>query len=355
MFRLGHLHTTKEDGPSYEVEIESVRLLQTRLDRIKKRHDELEPGAATEEIEVETQPRTPTSANFPRSRSTITMVTDSPQPTTKAEKLLGVGMATGSIEEEKDAKNSGGKASWWKRTLSSTKPKQLGKAASTKMPKTWKRGATPESVTPMAPPVSSADFQRPDTAPQPLLAPSLMPPDGPPSPSSFSSGGDGDRSPTGRRKAPPPRIATQSSPLSNSNTSSRAAFQFEFELPTASPRSDAFDPVSSPSSPSKRQSQPPSPRGQTSPHMSAQFSKRSSLLPPPTANALDSIAMKMAPRMPPDPGYPRRLHAYAIRMLAELEDAQKEYDEWWSDGGIGKVDGAPPRLAVAWPFHEGED
>jgi hypothetical protein len=56
-----------------------------------------------------------------------------------------------------------------------------------------------------------------------------------------------------------------------------------------------------------------------------------------------------------DPGYPVRLHAYAIRMLAELEDAQKEYDEWWSEGGIGKVDGAPPRLAVAWPFHEGED
>lgn len=59
--------------------------------------------------------------------------------------------------------------------------------------------------------------------------------------------------------------------------------------------------------------------------------------------------------MPRDPGYAARLHAYAIRMLAELEDAQKEYDEWWADGGIGKVDGAPPRLAVAWPFHEGED
>jgi len=54
-------------------------------------------------------------------------------------------------------------------------------------------------------------------------------------------------------------------------------------------------------------------------------------------------------------GYDKKLHAYAIRMLAELEDAQKEYDEWWSEGGIGLMDGAPPRLTVAWPFHEGED
>lgn len=54
-------------------------------------------------------------------------------------------------------------------------------------------------------------------------------------------------------------------------------------------------------------------------------------------------------------GYDKKLHAYAIRMLAELEDAQKEYDEWWAEGGVGKVDGAPPRLSVAWPFHEGED
>lgn len=32
-----------------------------------------------------------------------------------------------------------------------------------------------------------------------------------------------------------------------------------------------------------------------------------------------------------------------------------QYDEWWSDDGVGRMDGAPPRLAVAWPFHEGED
>ena len=57
----------------------------------------------------------------------------------------------------------------------------------------------------------------------------------------------------------------------------------------------------------------------------------------------------------PETGYDKKSHAYAIRMLAELEDAQKEYDEWWADGGVGKVDGAPPRLSVAWPFHEGED
>lgn len=54
-------------------------------------------------------------------------------------------------------------------------------------------------------------------------------------------------------------------------------------------------------------------------------------------------------------GYDKRLHPYAIRMLGELEDAQKEYDEWWSDGGYGKLDGLPPRLTVAWPFHDNED
>jgi len=54
-------------------------------------------------------------------------------------------------------------------------------------------------------------------------------------------------------------------------------------------------------------------------------------------------------------GYEPRYHAYAIRMLAELEDAQKEYDEWWAEGGVGQMDGCPPRLTVAWPFHEGED
>jgi len=32
-----------------------------------------------------------------------------------------------------------------------------------------------------------------------------------------------------------------------------------------------------------------------------------------------------------------------------------QYDEWWSEGGVGKVDGAPPRLTVAWPFHDNED
>lgn len=146
--------------------------------------------------------------------------------------------------------------------------------------------------------------------------------------------------------------------------------KFEFELPLASPRSDTFDPSPSPGSvpPSpRRTSAPPSP-APPSPHMSRSFSKRSSLLPPSTAKELEREEL-LSPRSKAraaggkqrkrkeetDEGYDRKLHAYAIRMLAELEDAQKEYDEWWADGGPGKTEGCPPRLSVAWPFHEGED
>jgi hypothetical protein len=138
------------------------------------------------------------------------------------------------------------------------------------------------------------------------------------------------------RKAPPPTIlTTHHSPKTHSSTgvaSPSAGVAFEFELPTASPRSDAFDPPTPVASP-RRQSQPPSPRGPSSPHMSKSFSKRSSLLPPPTASALDSMLgsqderdRKASKGLKPvvEEGYPVKKHAYAIRMLAELEDAQKE-------------------------------
>lgn len=386
VFRLGHLHTTKDDGISYEVEIESVRLLQTRLDAIKRRHDELEPRQPSES-EMDLAPRTPTAPGIPRSRSTITMVPDSPQPATRAERLLGLGLGGPTAEEDKDAK---AKSSWWKRTLG-------GKAATAS--KTGKKKGSPSlpDVSPLVPAVtllSSSPTVSGSSPParsrlEPVLgSPVLLGPPSPSSPSSSSSSsspyinGNGNSSGPGsgpspglsssptspggginRRKAPPPRIATSGPPRTPEAQGAKAAFQFEFELPTASPRSDAFDPITSPGSPStgpgtsRRSSQPASPRGPTSPHMSAQFSKRSSLLPPSTATALDSLGGTglRVPFIPRDPGYPKRLHAYAIRMLAELEDAQKEYDEWWADGGIGKVDGAPPRLAVAWPFHEGED
>ena len=59
--------------------------------------------------------------------------------------------------------------------------------------------------------------------------------------------------------------------------------------------------------------------------------------------------------MPETPAYDKRLHPYCIRMLAELEDVQKEYEEWWSEGGMGRMDNAPPRLNVAWAFSDDED
>lgn len=78
--------------------------------------------------------------------------------------------------------------------------------------------------------------------------------------------------------------------------------------------------------------------------MSKSFSKRSSLLPPSTANALDSIMeserekekekKKAEEKVRQEKGYDKRLHPYAIRMLGELEDAQKEVGQppfFWSN------------------------
>ncbi|BEI87095.1 hypothetical protein CcaverHIS002_0704410 [Cutaneotrichosporon cavernicola] len=354
----------------------SVRLLQQRLDRIKKRYDELEPQQSPEILDsASLPPRTPTTPGLPRSRSTITMVTDSPQATTRAERLLA--------KEEDDSKSKG---SWWKRTLgmqkkpkgSSPKPPsspsmpdnspvvrspRLSTASTgsngSGSPHTASNPSLPAPKNnPAAPGVRKGDNGA--TSPRSTLGPSLMPPE-------IGTGGSGSpTSPTSpsnpiargtARKSPPPNISTEGGPKPHVRAiqDAKAQFAFEFELPTASPLSDTFE-ASNATSP-RRNSQPPSPRGATSPHMSHSFSKRSSLLPPSTEKALEAYGHstpKIAPR-DRDPGYPLRLHAYAIRMLAEFEDAQKEYDEWWSEGGIGKVDGAPPRLAVAWPFHEGEE
>jgi hypothetical protein len=70
--------------------------------------------------------------------------------------------------------------------------------------------------------------------------------------------------------------------------------------------------------------------------MSRSFSKRSSLLPAQTARELEVMMASEAIVTPTkggreqvekkevDVGYDKKSHAYAIRMLAELEDAQKE-------------------------------
>lgn len=394
VFRLGHLHTTSADGESYNVEIESVQLLQTRLDRIKRRHDELEPAPKDDDpLDSPTQlkaphtPMTPTNAQMPRSRSTITMVADSPQAPSKAEKLLGLG---GFGQNDEDGGKP--KASWWKRTLG--KPgKKARKAKEAASPNVSPSPTLTDVTLPSPRSSTSSRYEnsassikgRQSPAPAPLSKPQPAPPSQQangasqspsqqqqqqhssplasesklePSPMAPDAGVESPRSSdssdspkTPGRKAPPPNINVDHAKRAEGT---KAAFAFEFDLPAMSPRSDAFDPAPNATSP-RRSSQPPSPRATTSPHMSQSFSKRSSLLPPSTEKALEAV-LKNAPPVPViDLGYDKKLHCYAVRMLAELEDAQKEYDEWWSEGGIGKVDGAPPRLAVAWPFHEGED
>ena len=292
--------------------MESVRLLQTRLDGIKKRHDELEPGAPAESDIVEEGRLTPVEGGITRSRSTITMVSDSPRPisATKAERLLGLGFGA---EIEDGGKRIGKATSWLKKSFGKQKKRKAAGGADSPSSE-----GSPSTLYPSPELGSSRDSKE-----SPRLGkyiPAL------PSPASRSSNefSNGSGSPTeNTRKGRPPTILTTSPAISTSPASN--GFAFEFELPTVSPRSDTFDPTPTPSSP-RRNSQPPSPHQPQSPHMSKSFSKRSSLLPPQTASALEAAVSPRVSVLEPvsEEGYDRRLHAYAIRMLAELEDAQKE-------------------------------
>ena len=300
VFRLGHLHTQKSDGIAHDVEIESVRLLQTRLGRIKKRYDELEPREPVEQEEKVEPNLTPCEGgSLPRSRSTITMVPESPYTGTapKAEKLLGLGFGAVEKNEMVETPKKGKATNWFKKSFGGKKKKPAAKAS---------------SVTPTATPDLQSTTRMVSS----------------PVPESPSSSGDG-HSPTDETRKRPPRITTLDASPIGKDAKSPSTFAFEFELPTMSPRSDTFDPTptAAPLSP-RRKSQPPSPRQPQSPHMSRSFSKRSSLLPPSTAEflALESPhpPRRMTVVREEDEGYNSKLHAYAIRMLAELEDAQKE-------------------------------
>lgn len=307
-----------------------MRLLQTRLDRIKKRHDELEPNASTAE-EPAAAPITPTEGSFSmsRSKSTITMVTESPRsaPSNKAERLLGLGLGSemrtgheGEVTTE-GGKKGGKAANWLKKSFGNKKKKESPALT-----------PSPQFISPnMDTSPSFPSSPRFRSAPLPLqgyTSPNMVRQPSPVLPSPSSAGtSDESASPTLEGKKSRPPMITTTSPISNDHgtVNSPNSFAFEFELPTMSPRSDTFDPAPTSTSP-RRNSQPPSPRQ----HMSRSFSKRESLLPPPTATALaretslintDSNAIA---KMEEDRGYDKRLHAYAIRMLAELEDAQKE-------------------------------
>lgn len=304
-----------------------MRLLQTRLDRIKKRHDELEPKTTEDAGDIENIPLTPVEGGIPRSRSTITMVTESPRTgsTAKAERLLGLGLG----QEVEDGGNRIGKATSWLKKSFTTKKKRKGDSLGGTPEIGGSRSPSIDGASPVIPSSSPSIPQTSQSASQAspalkqtsrlLASPSLK------EPASRSSidCSSGILSPTDERKARPPTIMT-TSPVNPAPTSP-GNFAFEFELPTISPRSDSFDLTPTANSP-RRKSQPPSPRQPQSPHMSKSFSKRSSLLPPPTASALEAAISPKASIIVPvaEKGYDQKLHAYAIRMLAELEDAQKE-------------------------------
>lgn len=361
VFRLGHIHT-KMHEEGHEVELESVQLLQTRLDSIKRRHDQLEPGPSSHdgdetlddrEIRVST-PVDGSGSGMTRSKSTITMVTDSPSTAVhKAERLMGLGLGVND-----DDKRIGGKAASWFKKLGKNKKRREREGSHSPTPASSSSNqsspAMSNSASPLMPPAALASAGNSPLSQSASRLPSdpASPVISSPSASSDSHDGETTEQPatpsngaTGK-KLRPPMILTHS-PSEPPLGSPSNAFSFEFELPTTSPRSDAFDPIPTyaPASPRKH-SQPPSPSqphapghghgsGPASPHMSRSFSKRSSLLPPATARELESmlsasgsaastprketVAKKIAER-----GYDKKLHAYAIRMLAELEDAQKE-------------------------------
>ncbi|ORX34220.1 hypothetical protein BD324DRAFT_653488 [Kockovaella imperatae] len=376
VFRLGHVHTTKEDGVNHDVEIDSVRLLQTRLERIRKRYDELEPKDANTPIDRNDSPYlSSTFDGLPRSKSTITMITDSPRgPSNKAERLLGLGFGQMdnkglSALEVEDHTRMGKAKGWLKKSFANKKKGRGGGGASPAL--SGSATSSPNNSPRMSP---SPQMENSGSLSSPLLGIKERKSPRPSFESSHTKGQGAKSNPPAVLSLDSPEMEEYSPPgashlptISTSSPSETTSpgvglgpsgIAFEFELPTMSPRSDTFDPTPTPSSP-RRNSQPPSPH---SPHMSRSFSKRSSLLPPNTASILASgLSSPISRRNDStkydkgEEGYPKKWHAYAIRMLAELEDAQKEYDEWWSPGGVGTVDGAPPRLTVAWPFHEGDE
>ena len=335
VFRLGHVSTTPEDSANHEMEVTTVQLLNTRLERIRRRHNELEPkdllatpSASANQLEGEES----SDNKIKKSASTITMVeaadrANDSQATT-AERLLGLGGSTspsmsaeGAEPEFIAVKGKGKASSWFKKPFGKQK----------------KRKNEPETESDVQKANRLKPQQQPTKAAATLPRPSAdLQPGQPDSPAALShkSAGEsidsfeGDASalqPLGTNlptisTTQAPRMTTPEPPVSPASPN---RVQFEFELPTASPRSDAFDRVSSPRrTPSNPQRMPPSPS------MSRSFSKRSSLLHPAAAGVLGQPASPSFRRSivaaPEPPGYSPNLHPYCIRMLAELEDVERE-------------------------------
>ncbi|KAJ9108791.1 hypothetical protein QFC21_000111 [Naganishia friedmannii] len=379
VFRLGHISTSASDFANHNMELSVVQLLNASLEKIRARHDELEPHLIVDErgdTEVYTGPFESAGRGIVRSRSTITMVDaierlpSFEQESTNAEQLLGLVPASPSAEtfggeDEPEVITSKAKAkspSWFK--------KSFGKSKKTKR-------AGPEDSDNESPTSSGRPSLEGPSAPLPIsiLKPTIAAATSTTAGSdtalftNFSDGLSTDcqgpirSGPTASESSLTPSPgAQQVSQNRASAPTSPVQRTFEFELPTASPRSDTFDRPTMPGSPSllgnNMASNPP--KLPASPHMSRSFSKRSSLLHPMAVSAIDgsfnpAIRKPLVSVLIQQPPYDKRFHPYCIRMLAELEDVRREYDEWWAEDGPGQQDNAPPRLNVAWPFSEDED
>ena len=346
VFRLGHVATSPTDLENHEMEVATVQMVHTRLERIRRRHNELEPRdpmstpprqmMQLETVDVDGE-------DLPRSKSTIAMVEPVDRPEegatmTRAERLLGLGgtdsssMSTEVAEPEYiAAKGKGKAASWFKKPFG----KQKKRKPSTE--------SESESEKPMRP-----SFQPPVGRPSHLqtgIDTQEAQPVSPAALSTKSTGAESNDSFEGDVSALQPRgpmvplISTTpalrfSTPEPPASPRSPNKVQFEFELPTASPRSDAFDKrptgnlLSSPAAAQSRAQSSNPQRMPPSPSMSRSFSKRSSLLHPVAVGVLEGPASpsfrRSLAQVPEPPGYEKRLHPYAIRMLAELEDVQRE-------------------------------
>ncbi len=347
VFRLGHIFTVPGDVVNHEMEVATVQLLNSRLENIRRRHDELEPKEERFAVLMMERSEDGTLGpnGLPRSKSTITMVptAPSPEPPTRAEKLLGLGAAVPvtdgdsrqSAPEVMEGKAGAKSGNWFKRSF--------GKQKKAKSSKVESDGESKGS--PVGPPRS-------------ILAPSTAV-----SKDNDTEGGltgghspDSNDSFEGELSALQPRgflmpVISHTGPGSTPGTppaqpQSPSQFAFAFELPTASPRSDTFDKRPIPSSPRSTVPGSTPPRLPPSPHMSRSFSRRSSLLHPTAASIADGPASpsfrKSLATVREQTGYEKRLHPYCIRMLAELEDVQKEVsfrqsfqcDESWTDRSL---------------------
>jgi hypothetical protein len=141
VFRLGHLSTNTSDFVNHGAEVNVVQLLNASLERIRRRHDELEPKRDQEEHRDDFASqfqREGTQRGLVRSRSTITMVEMSEpeaveQEATQAEQLLGLAPSSPVKEglngdsEIMSVKSKGKSANWFKKPF--TKAKKSKKAA----------------------------------------------------------------------------------------------------------------------------------------------------------------------------------------------------------------------------------